>query len=368
MKFIVVNNRQYGNALKGTKIYYEGRRPKGLSDDGKINFGKNVLEALKGKFGRFQWIITKDKDGIKKLNGIVRVRTSQKTLQLMYNEHLSRNRDIKNDLIRHRFSLLYPSFFKPGTRAAYSPGSLAEILERASVARLSSEDKEALARFLPGFVASESVGTVNMLRASSQIKTMEGLIREITGAIESAKSESWWQTFIKANILVIQQGYIKAIEKMNIAIGTTKFPDFSLVTHDSYLDILEIKKPTTELVRFDPSRGNYFWDPEIAKAVIQVENYIESVSKYSDHVRSYIKDIYGIELKVVRPRGIILAGNARSFTDQKQKDDFRLLCQSAKNITFVTYDELLSRLTNYVEVLKQHSKPVMGQGRRKFKK
>ena len=42
-------------------------------------------------------------------------------------------------------------------------------------------------------------------------------------------------------------------------------------------------------------------------------------------------------------------------TTQKQKDDFRLLSQSIKNIMFVTYDELLSRLSNYIGVLEKHS-------------
>jgi hypothetical protein len=37
----------------------------------------------------------------------------------------------------------------------------------------------------------------------------------------------------------MQHGYIRPIEKMNAAIGTTKFPDFALVTHDNYLDVLE---------------------------------------------------------------------------------------------------------------------------------
>jgi Shedu protein SduA, C-terminal len=140
---------------------------------------------------------------------------------------------------------------------------------------------------------------------------------------------------------------------MNIAIGTTKFPDFSLVTHDNYLDILEIKKPSTEILKHDASRGNYFFDTEISKAVVQVENYIANVTTFAADVRSYILDNHKIDLKVVRPRGIILAGDARTFSEQKQKDDFRLLSQGVKNLSIVTYDELLTRLKNYIEVLEE---------------
>ena len=61
------------------------------------------------------------------------------------------------------------------------------------------------------------------------------------------------------------------------------------------------------------------------------------------------------KLKVVRPRGIILAGESGIFLTQKQKDDFRLLTQASKNIIFVTYDELVTRLENYIEVLEKYS-------------
>src|SRR5258706_16466359 len=108
-KFVKVKNKSYGNALKGTKIYFEGRKPKGLSKDGKINFGKNILELLKANFPRFRWIITPEKDEIKKQRGIYRIRTSQKTLQTMYSDKFSRDRDIKNDIVRHRFSIIYPA-------------------------------------------------------------------------------------------------------------------------------------------------------------------------------------------------------------------------------------------------------------------
>ena len=92
---------------------------------------------------------------------------------------------------------------------------------------------------------------------------------DLEKALPAGHRESWWQTYIRSKILLIQQGYIKAIEKMNIAIGNTKFPDFSLVTYDNYLDILEIKKLSTDIFKFDKSRGNYFFDPENSKAVVQ---------------------------------------------------------------------------------------------------
>lgn len=356
LKHVVVTARNYGNKLKGLKVYYEGSKPGGLRPDGTINLGKNILEILKKKFNtKFRWIVSEEESSIEIKYNIARVKTSRRLLQRMSSEQIDRNRDIKNDIINRTFSTVYPSHFTAPVTSTYAPGTLANTLSADIVPKLSADDRDALNTFLPEFIASESISSVNLLKAKAQIESLKELARELEEAIKAEHGESWWQTYVRSKILIIQQGYIKAIEKMNISIGNTKFPDFSLVTHDNYLDILEIKKPSTGILKADSSRGNFFFDTEISKAVIQVENYISNVTKHGDTVRSYILDNHKIDLKVIRPRGIVLAGSASQFTEQKQKDDFRLLSQGLKNLTIVTYDELLTRLKNYIEVLDEFS-------------
>lgn len=327
-----------------------------MNPDGRIQLGKNILEILAARFGKkFRWIISEDTNEIAVKYNIARVKTTRQLLQRMSSEQIDRNRDIKRDIINRTFSIIYPSFFGAPVATVYAPGTLASTLTKDIIPRLSSDDREALTSFLPEFIASESIGSVNLLKATAQIESLKELAAELEGAIKASHGESWWQTYIRSKILLIQQGYIKAIEKMNIAIGETRFPDFSLVTHDNYVDILDIKKPDTAILKLDTSRGNYFWDTELSKAISQVENYISNVTRFASEVRSYILDEHKIDLKVVRPRGIILAGDASQFTEQKQKDDFRLLSQGLKNLIIVTYDELLTRLKNYIEVLEEYS-------------
>ena len=355
--FVPISNRSYGNALKGTKIYYEGKRPPRLRDDGSIQFGKNMLEALQKKFpGRIKWILTEKTDSIAEVNGVTEVRTSLGVLARMGSEKFERDRDVKNDIVQRKLFTAYPSYFVDPPPAPYITGTLAKTLSPGVSKKLSSKDKEAVNRFLPEYFKTEAMSSV-ILKASSQIESLRELAADLLKEIDSTHAESWWQSYIQGKILLIQQGYIRSIEKMNIVIGKTKFPDFSLVTHDNYLDILEIKKPDTPVLKHDPGRGNYFLDAEMSRAVIQLENYLDTVSRHSDAVRSYIRDEYGLELKVVRPRGIILAGDARAFTAAKQRDDFRLMSQGLKNITILTYDELHTRLNNYITVLEQFSAP-----------
>lgn len=361
--YVVVTNRTYGAALRGVKIYWEGRRPKALKKDGRINLGKNILEIVKAKFPRFRWIITEDTDSITTERSIVRVRTSQRLLRKMGAEQIARNRDIKTSIIRRFFSIHFSDQFKEVTVPVYAPGTLAGILRSEIIPRLSNQDKEAMNAFLPDYVASEALATVNALKATAQIKSLKALAADLEREIGREHPESWWQEYIRSNIVLIQPGYIEAVGKLNTIVGGTKFPDFLLVTHDSYLDIMEIKRPNTPLLRPDAGRGNFYFETEISKAVIQTENYIAQVIENGLALSRHLRDTRGIDIRVVRPRGIVLAGDSRQLSTPKERDDFRLLSQGIKNVTVVTYDELLTRLQNYISVLEEFSKTLPARPR-----
>jgi hypothetical protein len=352
--YVVVSNSSYGKSLKGLRIYFEGKRPTRLSDDGRITFGKNILETLGKKFGeRFRWIITEEKDEITVKYGITYVRTSQALLNRMFGENFERSREVKNEIVQRRFFYAFPMHFTTPPPSAYVPGSIAKILSPNILPKLSSEDKEAVNQILPEFLKTEAMSSIAI--KAVEIDSLKRLAAEFKAELNNQHPESWWQNYIQARILLMQQGYIRPVEKMNVAIGNTKYPDFALVTHDNYLDILEIKKPDTTILKEDKSRGNYHWDTEISRAIIQVENYLEHIANQAAEVRSFVKDNYALELKVVRPRGFILAGNSAEFSTQKQRDDFRLLSHGLKNVTVITYDELLVRLENHIRVLEKYS-------------
>src|ERR1039457_4880708 len=77
MKYVVVTSKSYGAKLKGVKIYYEGKKPKGLAKDGSFQFGKHILEHLRRRFGeKFRLIVTVETDSITQEYGIYRVRIS----------------------------------------------------------------------------------------------------------------------------------------------------------------------------------------------------------------------------------------------------------------------------------------------------
>ena len=127
-----------------------------------------------------------------------------------------------------------------------------------------------------------------------------------------------------------------------------KYPDFMLIDPYNYLDIYEIKRPDTKLLGFDKSRGNYFWEKEISKAISQVENYIHQIQRNSDSLVNDIRKKKGLDISIVRPRGYIIAGRRDQLLNPTMEDYFRILNESLKNVDILFYDDLLEGLKTFI--------------------
>lgn len=95
---------------------------------------------------------------------------------------------------------------------------------------------------------------------------LERVLREFKKRLTDDLSEPDWQMFFKRNLLILNPGYIEIIEKPNISLAI-RFPDFLLLNVKDYGDVYEIKKPETILLKYDSSHKNYYWSPEISKAI-----------------------------------------------------------------------------------------------------
>lgn len=182
---------------------------------------------------------------------------------------------------------------------------------------------------------------------------LEKVLKEFrTKLNRKTQSESVWQEFLSKYILVIRNNYSEVLEKESVSLQG-KFPDFMLVDPYGYLDIYEIKKPTTELMKLDSSRNNYYWDVEISKAIAQVENYMHQAQRQADSLMNDIRKAKGIDVNIVRPRGYIVAGTRAQLKTSKMQDDYRIMCESLKNVDLILYDDLLESLENFVSKTKE---------------
>lgn len=169
-------------------------------------------------------------------------------------------------------------------------------------------------------------------------------------------SELQWQKEIHNILQLLYPKYICCAREIKFYGGKNdKQPDFLLVDANGFIDILEIKKADVRVLT--QYRNNYIATREISGAIQQIEKYIyclNSSNKAKEDVSKKLTEFLPerVEVKIVNPQGVLLAGRSNEFNREQQKD-FELLKRQYKHIAdIMTYDDLLFRLGNIVESLK----------------
>lgn len=191
------------------------------------------------------------------------------------------------------------------------------------------------------------------LREDPYLLLLRQLATDFEQALQQEHPESWWQHFINKHSYTLLRSYFACLSKLNIGIGHTKHPDFVLITFEKTLEILEIKKPSQPLLQHDKSRNNYYWSSGLSKAIIQVKNYQEDARRHAAGLRRYLQTTYALDIGTNTFKGIILAGLSTTFTNPKEREDFRILSTADKHIRFITYDQLANDLRQYIRILER---------------
>ncbi|MFY0538910.1 Shedu anti-phage system protein SduA domain-containing protein [Nannocystis pusilla] len=126
-------------------------------------------------------------------------------------------------------------------------------------------------------------------------------------------------------------------------IGISSAPDFLFPTLDgSFLDLLEIKLPSVDVLREDTSRpGAIYWASPVTTAIGQVVNYLHELDANQYMLAQNFRN-KELNLRIARPRAFILIGRSTGWSDVK-RSAFRRLNHSLHCIEVITYDELLER-------------------------
>ena len=240
----------------------------------------------------------------------------------------------------------------------YKGGEMAALLRRKKVAqKLNEEDFEYLKSFFPRIFAVSLEGKRKAIKSGRSVLIrntkkvtdrifLDEVIKEFTTNLSrKTLSEADWQKFLSEKVFRFLANYVTTIEKQNVSISVS-YPDFVLADVYGFVDVFEIKRHNTPLMSLDEDHDNYYWKPDIVKAISQIENYIDEIVRNADDYIRAVKRKKGIDVRVVRPRGYIIAGTSNQFKNKKESNDFRKLGSALKNINFILYDELLENLKN----------------------
>lgn len=172
-----------------------------------------------------------------------------------------------------------------------------------------------------------------------------------------AIDEKQWQEKIHNILQLLYPKYICCAREIKFYGGKKdKQPDFLLVDANGFVDILEIKKADVRMLT--QYRNNHVATREISGAIQQIEKYIfclNSSDKAKEDVSKKLSEFLpeGVEVKIVNPQGILLAGRSNEFNHEQQKD-FELIKRQYKHVAdIMTYDDLAQRLRNIIASLEK---------------
>ena len=196
---------------------------------------------------------------------------------------------------------------------------------------------------------------LDALRRKSSVAYYDDRMREFRSRLEGdypeTRGRASWQNWIYANSWLFGTQYGHPIAKERV--GFDQIPDFLFPTLDGFVDILEIKKPTAEVLQPDDGHpGSYVWSRESARAIGQVVNYIDQMElnrlQLRERLSVHWKRDSGVLLPI-RPRAFVLVGRWEGWPVTK-REALRRLNFSLHGIEVITYSDLVQRGDRIVEM------------------
>lgn len=161
-----------------------------------------------------------------------------------------------------------------------------------------------------------------------------------------------WQSWIYDNHWIFGITYRPPIEKQNV--GFSQIPDYLFPTMDGFIDILEIKLPTEDVILADSSHpGSYRWSGKTNEAIGQVVNYLHEIEIHQLEIKQKLERTYckkhDVEIYSIKPRAYIVIGTKADW-DENKIEALRKLNFSLHGIEVLTYSDLQQRGENIIKL------------------
>jgi len=193
---------------------------------------------------------------------------------------------------------------------------------------------------------SKKVNLLSQYKENVDILVVDEAIKKFEENMAKNVSESDWGKYIERYLFLLETKYVEIIPELNLATCTWRKVDFAYIDYQGYMDLFEIKKPTTSLLCKSTDRGNYYWHADTVKAITQAEKYLFACERKASIVAEDIKRENGTDVSVIKPKAFLIIGTSNQLTNDNMKNDFKVLRDSLKNVEIILYDELLERFKN----------------------
>lgn len=191
------------------------------------------------------------------------------------------------------------------------------------------------------------------LSLSRIYESRKAVVEEMEVKVELDQNEEYWQQLLAENRWIFGNSYIGIIGERRTNISSTL--DHPLITEDGYLEIVEIKKPSFPFWKKTSTGENFLYRDkylvphgELQCAITQGSNYIHETEREMDS-RSWAETHDGIY--PLKPKCLVIHGRSNDWRDLESQS-FRLLNDRHHGISIITFDHLILRAKQTLELFK----------------
>lgn len=195
--------------------------------------------------------------------------------------------------------------------------------------------QEAIVQHLSSLELSEEL--TRALKGVIRLAEMQSAVTQLRNHLDTGEDdEQVYQKWCKEHSWAFGNAYVMRDDVREISPGDSL--DMLLPTVISgYRDIVELKRPSMSVLRYDDAHRNYYFSHEVSKAIGQVHRYLDVLHEVAakglrDHP----------EIVAYHPRAIVVIGRSNS----SKEDELRALHglnHRLSSITVMTYDQLLAQ-------------------------
>nr|WP_308743535.1 DUF4263 domain-containing protein [uncultured Anaerocolumna sp.] len=226
-----------------------------------------------------------------------------------------------------------------------------QSIDMSVIPELSKDDLVVVQNFMTYLIenryvsASHRLNLLTSYKANIESVAIDEAINNFEDNLKNDVSEADWGKYLKQYLFLLETKYIKVLTELNLSLATWRKVDFGFIDYQGYLDIFEIKKPSTKIMSNSKDRGNFYWHIDMIKAITQAEKYLFACERKGSDLSEAIKREHNLDVKIIKPKAVLIAGHSDQFDDYPgMEEDFRILRNSLKNVEIILYDELYNRL------------------------
>lgn len=263
-------------------------------------------------------------------------------------------------LISNTLHTIIPKTFKAAGKYIYTEGSLRRFLDRFSEDHFSFSEEEA--EKMRAILLGTGLTTETVLATKRQIDKVyiEDVLSEFKRLYALPKStsnlEEKWHQFFKIHSWIFSQVFafpaVFLNEKFNvgghdITGATDKIVDFiyqNKLTNN--VTFIEIKTHQTKIINDSAYRKPDIFSvsKDISGAIVQVlDQQLEFLKKYYELKGSSA-------INSLNSKCLLIIGDLASLSSSEKRDSFELFRLSNKDVSIITFDEVLEKISTLLEV------------------